>query len=332
MLYERRSVNDHCLTTLLARNVASTGWDDLPSQVQHEGKRALLNFVGTAISGSHERAIDLLLSSLAEHSGGRFATLIGRRERADALTASLINAASANIADFDDTHLPTVIHPTAPVAPALFALAQRQVVSGKQFLTSFAAGVELQCRIGNALSPLHYQRGWHITATCGVLGAAAASAHALGLDDRQVAFALGSAATQSCGIVESLGSMAKSLGIGNASRNGLWSALLAERGFTASPTALEGAQGFLTAMRGDADAAVVLGRLTQQAPWGACWELSSNTYKPYPCGVVINPVIDACLQLREGTVPPRRVNRASGRHRQPAPRAARRPPEHHDRA
>src|SRR5690606_8646087 len=116
----------------------------------------------------------------------------------------------SNVFDFDDTHDPTIIHPTAPVAPVLFALAEQKPVPGRDLLHAFILGVEIECRLGNAISPEHYARGWHITATCGVFGASMAAGKLLGLDARQLVWALGSASSQASGLVETLGTMAKS--------------------------------------------------------------------------------------------------------------------------
>lgn len=291
-------MNGFHLTAELSRYVSQTGWPDLPVPVRHEAKRALLNFFGTAISGSQQPAIDIVLDSMRELTPSNAAAVIGRKERCDLLTASFLNAASANIADFDDTHIPTIIHPTAPIAPAILAISERQHLNGEAFLTAFVLGVEIACRIGLALSPSHYRKGWHITATCGVLGAAFASAKALALSPEATTWAAGNAATQSAGLVECLGTMSKSLGVGNASRNGLWSALLAQRGFEAPATTLEGAQGFFAVMGSGGDLAGIVEGL------GTRWEILNNTYKPYACGVVINPVIDACLELRRQLAAP----------------------------
>lgn len=193
--------------------------------------------------------------------------------------------------DFEDTHTRTIIHPTAPVAPALFALAESSRMSGEQLLLAFVLGVETECRIGNAISPWHYQRGWHITSTCGVFGAAAAAGKALGLNAKRMKWALGNASAQSSGLVETLGSMSKSIGVGNAARNGLLSALLAERDFSGPDQPLEGARCFLRVTGENPDFACITEGL------GEHWEIIANTYKPYPCGVVLNPVIEACLAL-----------------------------------
>ena len=280
------------VTQNLARFVVAARWDDIPDAVRHAAKRALLNVFAVALAGCRAGPVEIALQSLAEFSERRQATVIGRSERMDSLSAAFLNAASANAFDFDDTHVPTVIHPTAPVAPALFALAERRPVSGAELLLAFILGVELACRIGRAISPGHYTKGWHITATCGVFGAAAGAGTLLGLDERRMIWALGNAATQSCGLCECLGWPAKSIGVGNAARNGLWSALLAEKGFEGPPEPIAGVQGFLNAMAEPPDWAALTDGL------GETWELAQNAIKPYPCGFVIHPFLDVVLDWR----------------------------------
>ena len=280
------------VTQNLARFVVAARWDDIPDAVRHAAKRALLNVFAVALAGCRAGPVEIALQSLAEFSERRQATVIGRSERMDSLSATFLNAASANAFDFDDTHVPTVIHPTAPVAPALFALAERRRVSGAELLLAFILGVELACRIGRAISPGHYTKGWHITATCGVFGAAAGAGTLLGLDERRMIWALGNAATQSSGLCECLGWPAKSIGVGNAARNGLWSALLAEKGFEGPSEPIAGVQGFLNAMAEPPDWAALTDGL------GETWELAQNAIKPYPCGFVIHPFLDVVLDWR----------------------------------
>jgi 2-methylcitrate dehydratase PrpD len=275
----------------LARFAATTLSSRVPAEVRHEAKRSLVNFFATALAGSRDPAVRAAEAVFAGFRAGDGCTVIGRPGRTDARHAASLNAMSGNVFDFDDTHLPTIIHPTAPVAPALFALAQTRRVGGEQLLDAFAIGVDVECRLGNAVSPWHYQRGWHITSTCGVFGAAAACGRLLGLDERRMLWALGHASAQSSGLVETLGSMSKSIGVGNAAANGLLAALLAAQGFEGPDQPLEGPRGFLRVMGQDADLDAVTGGL------GEHWELLANTYKPYPCGVVLNPVIEACLNF-----------------------------------
>jgi 2-methylcitrate dehydratase PrpD len=276
----------------LARFVADTGWQDVPDRVRHEAKRALLNFFAVAIAGCRTGPVEMALASLAEFSGGRQATVVGRSERIDALSAAFLNGAGANVFDYCDTHLPTVVHPTAPVAPALLALAELRRVTGQDLLLAFVLGFEIECRVGGAVSPGHYPRGWHITSTCGVFGSAAGAAKLLGLDARQIVWALGNASTQSAGLCECLGWPAKSLSVGNAARNGLWSALLAQKGFEGPAEPIAGAQGFLAAMGEPPNWAALTDSL------GTTWELNDNSIKPYPCGFVIHPLLDCALDWR----------------------------------
>jgi 2-methylcitrate dehydratase PrpD len=186
-----------------------------------------------------------------------------------------------------------VIHATPPVAAVVLSVARKQKVSGTELLHAFVLGVETSCRMGNAVMPGHYERGWHITSTCGVFGATAAAAKLLRLDERQAASALGIAATQASGLVEVLGSMARVLNAGFAARNGLAAARLAASGFEGPRAPIEGLRGFVNVFGGSAD----LSQLTQRL--GERWEMDQVAYKPYPSGVVLHALIDACLEHRE---------------------------------
>jgi 2-methylcitrate dehydratase PrpD len=264
----------------LARFLAQARWEDVPAAVRQEAKRAILNILGCMLAGQREAAVKLLAKTLG---GGR--NLPNR---------GAMLAAAANALDFDDTHLPTVIHPGAPVAGALFALAKARSVSGQELLHAYILGVETACRVGNAVSPGHYEHGWHITGTCGVFGAAAAAAKLLKLDEKQFLSALGIAATQAAGLVEMLGSAARVLNAAFAARNGLTAVLLAAQGLEGPAQPLEGDRGFVRVFGGSRK----LGALTEGL--GKQWALREVAYKPYPCGVVLHALIDACLQLREG--------------------------------
>jgi 2-methylcitrate dehydratase PrpD len=285
------------VTKSLSQFVAGTQWDAVPSGVRREGVRGLLNFVGCALGGARDEAMEIAIKVLAPFFGAPQAVVIGRGERPDTLNAAFLNAVSANVLEYDDTHLGTVMHPAAPVAPGLFALAELRPVSGRELLHAFIVGVETSCRVGLAVMPTHYRRGWHITATCGIFGAAAACARLIRLDASRTAWALGHAATQSASLVESLGSMSKSLGVGNAAKNGLAAALLAEGGFTGPERPIEGRYGFAAVTSDSADLATITDKI------GERWEVLNNAYKPYPCGVVLFPVIDACLELRARHMP-----------------------------
>ncbi|MCB1745137.1 MAG: MmgE/PrpD family protein, partial [Gammaproteobacteria bacterium] len=268
------------VSPLLAEFIEQTPFQALSPEVVHEAKRSLLNFVAGALSVADYPEIDATVATLAPYAAGGACGLIGRSERLDPLNAAFVNAVSANLLDFDDTHLQTVIHPSAPVAPPAFALSEVHGCSGQVLLRAFALGAEIECRLGNSVSPGHYARGWHITATCGVFGAAVASGCLLGLDVNQMAHALGIAASQSCGLVENLPRAAKNVAVGNSARNGVLSALFAQRGFEAAPTAIDGRFGWARAC-GDTPR---LDAISDEL--GSRWELLANTYKPYPCGIV----------------------------------------------
>ncbi|HEY4168971.1 MAG TPA: MmgE/PrpD family protein [Reyranella sp.] len=279
-------------TETLARFVVDTQWEEIPAETRHEAKRALLNFFAVALAGCRTEPVAMALKVMAQFSGGREATVVGRRERIDALSAAFLNAAGANVFDYCDTHLPTVVHPTSPLAPAVLAMAELQRVTGPEFLTAFVLGFEMECRIGAAISPGHYPKGWHITSTCGVFAAAAAAGKLLGLGVQPMVWALGTAATQSAGLCECLGWPAKSVSVGNAARNGLWSALLAAQGFAGPPEPLAGAQGFFAVMDEPVDWSGLLDGL------GTDWQVANNSIKPYPSGFVIHPLLDLALDWR----------------------------------
>ncbi len=273
--------------------VADADGAALPPHVLHEGKRSLVNFFGCAIGAGRAAACDTLVRVLRTFGAGDQSTLLGRPDRLGPPEAAFVNAISSNLLDYDDTHLPTVIHPTAPVAAPLLAVAEARGLGGRAVLEAFVLGAEVECRIGSAVSPGHYARGWHITATCGVFGAAAAVSRLLRLSPAQTWHALGIAASQSAGVVENLATAAKNVGIGSAARNGILAALLAEAGYEAAPAALEGRLGWAQASGGGDGWAEAMAGL------GTHWELLANTYKPYPCGIVMHAVIDACLALRQ---------------------------------
>jgi 2-methylcitrate dehydratase PrpD len=280
------------ITRTLAGFVVGHKSSDVPQPVRHEAARSFLNWMGCAVGASRHETVECALAALAEFSGPAEATVLGRRDRLDIMQAALMNGITSHTFDFDDTHLKTVIHPSGPVASAILALAERQPVSGEAFLHAFILGVEVECRIGNSVYPQHYDVGWHITGTAGVFGAAAAAGKLLGLNEQQMVWALGIAATQSSGLREMFGTMCKPFHPGNAARNGLLAALLAQQNFTSSNQGIEAQRGFAhvlsTAFRPE--------EITERL--GKTWEISLNTYKPFACGIVIHPIIDACIQLR----------------------------------
>jgi 2-methylcitrate dehydratase PrpD len=279
-------------TQILADFVAthpSKGWSDA---VEHEAQRTLLNYLGCAIGASRHPTFEAALAALSELAPAPQATLFGRHERVDIASAAMMNGIASHTFDFDDTHLKTIIHPAGPVASAALALAEHTGASGRQLIDALILGVDVSCRVGNAIYPDHYDRGWHITGSAGMLGAAAACARLAGLDAQRTAMALGIAASQPVGIREQFGTMAKALHPGAAARAGLVSALLAKHGYTASPRALEAPRGLLPTYSDKCDWSEI------SAALGERFEIAFNTYKPFACGVVIHPAIDGCVQLR----------------------------------
>jgi 2-methylcitrate dehydratase PrpD len=279
------------ISSILSKFIFETEYEHIPASVIHEAKRSLINFFAVCLAAGTDDTISKAIQVYQSFSSNSCANVIGRNIKTDILNAAALNAMAANVFDFDDTHIPTIIHPTAPVAAALFALSQHLRLNGREFLLAHVLGVDIECRIGNAVSPQHYSRGWHITSTCGVFGAASATGKALSLNVNQLLWALGNASVQASGLVETLGTMSKSISVGNAARNGLLSALLANNDFSGPDLPLEGERGFLNVYGQELDFDALQNHL------GIDWEIQKNTYKPYPCGVVLNPVIEACLEL-----------------------------------
>ena len=280
-------------TLALGRFVERSSATGLPADVVHEAKRAILNWVGCAVGASRHATVSRALGALRPFMGPPQATVLGRGERVDILHAAMLNGISSHTFDFDDTHLKTVIHPAGPVVPAILALSEERTVSGRDFLNAMVLGIEAECRIGNAVYPAHYDRGWHITGTTGVFGSAAASGKLLGLSDEQMVWALGLAATQPVGLREMFGSMAKSFHPGRAAQNGLTAAHLAARNFTTAAAGIEGKSGWANVL----STTQAYGEITEHH--GKTYEILLNTYKPFACGVVIHPTIDACIQIRQ---------------------------------
>jgi 2-methylcitrate dehydratase PrpD len=280
------------VTKFLAQKLVEARYEDIPDPVRKEAKRTLLNWAGCAIGGSHHEAVTIALAALTPFAGPAQATVLGRHERTDIVNAAFLNGAASHVFDFDDTHLKTIIHPAGPVASAILAYSEYAPVSGNDFLNALVLGVETECRLGNAVYPEHYALGWHITGTCGVFGAAAAMGKLLRLDEKQMANALGLAATQQTGLKIMFGSMTKSFHPGRAAQNGMMAALLAAKGFTSSDKGLEGKDGWAGAISPKVKWEEVTGG------WGTRYEAALNTYKPFACGIVTHPSIDAIIQLR----------------------------------
>jgi 2-methylcitrate dehydratase PrpD len=279
------------ITGILAEFVAthpSGGWD---AAVEREAHRTLQNWLGCAIGASQHATALAALAAVQELAPAAQASILGRAERVDMGSAALLNGITSHTFDYDDTHLKTIIHPAGPVASAALALAEQRGASGRQFVDALVLGIDVSCRVGNMIYPDHYDRGWHITGSTGMLGAAAACSRLLGLDAAKTAMALGIAASQPIGVREQFGSMTKSFHVGGAARAGLMSALMARHGYTSSARALEAPRGLAQTYSAKCDWREIADQL------GERFEISFNTYKPFACGIVIHPAIDGCVQL-----------------------------------
>jgi 2-methylcitrate dehydratase PrpD len=286
------TMNDTEITKRLAGWVVDLTADQIPANVRAEGVRTFVNWLGCAVGGASHETVDKALDAVRMFSGQQHAQLLGRADRLDELHAAFLNGISSHVLDYDDTHLKTIIHPAGPVASAILAVGETRAISGRDFLTALIAGVEVECRIGNSVYPEHYDRGWHITGTAGVFGAAAATGKLLGLDRQQMSWAFGIAATQSSGLREMFGTMCKSFHPGRAAQNGAMAAFLAKAGFDSSERAIEAPRGWANVLSTKQDYSEIVDGL------GETWEAGLNTYKPYACGIVIHPAIDGCQQLR----------------------------------
>jgi 2-methylcitrate dehydratase PrpD len=280
-------------TQELARWLTDSTPDDIPADVVHEARRALVNIVGCALGGARHEAVAITIDALGPMFGAPAAAVLGRTDRADPLHAALLNGISSHVEDFDDTLPANYIHATSPVAAALFAYASANSVSGRDLVHAFVLGFETTSRLGNATYPAHYRAGWHSTGSVGVFGAAVAIGTLLGLDEAQMVWAIGLAGTQAAGVREQFGSMGKALHPGRAAQSGYGAALLARGGFTSGAHGIEGPRGWASVTSAEHDLRKVTDGL------GASWELHVNTYKPFPCGIVNHPAIDACIQLHD---------------------------------
>jgi 2-methylcitrate dehydratase PrpD len=281
------------VTQTLARYLVAAKFEDLPEAIRTEAARSLLNWVGVAVGGSRHEAVEIALATVAPFAGPPQAAVLGRKERLDIMNAVLLNGISSHVFDFDDTDLTTAVHPSAPVVPVLLALAEYRKVSGRDFINAMVLGIEAECRIARAVTPSMQDAGWHATGSVGAFGAAVAASKLLGLDETRMCHAIGLAATQPVGLREMFGSMTKSFHPGRAAQNGLLAALLAEKGYTSSLQGLEARRGWANVLSTKRDYAAIT-----EGP-GSHYEISRNSYKPFACGLVVHPVIDGCIQLRD---------------------------------
>ena len=278
----------------LATRIVALQYADLPPAAVHWAKVGILDTVGVTLAGSTEPAARLVAEVTATTAGPSL--IFGTTQRTTPLDAALVNGAASHALDFDDCNNTIGGHPSVPILPALFALADARGASGHDFINAYVAGFETETRIARGVHFHHYEKGWHPTATLGVFGAAAACARLLGLDAERTAVALAIAASFSSGIKANFGTMVKPLHVGHCTRNGLFAALLAEHGYTANPGALEHTQGFLELFNGagNYDAAKILDG------WADPLDIirPGIAIKQYPCCGSTHPALDVMLELR----------------------------------
>lgn len=279
------------LTRRLAAFFTDMDYADLPKEARKAARRGVLDWMGCALAGSPHPTVDILVGTLAALKSSGMAPVLGRNIRLGLREAALANGQMGHVLDFDDSHLDGVIlHASSPVLPALLAIAETRRISGRELITAYALAFEAGVRAGRA-APRHHAGGWHLTGTLGTIAAAVAVAKALQLDGERMANAMALAATQAAGMQQNRGTMAKSLHAGLAASNGLLAALLASNGYDGSDEILEGKRGFCRIYSSETDETALLDQL------GSRWEILRNGHKPYACGVVLHPAIDAMIGL-----------------------------------
>ncbi len=283
-------------TRTLLDFVSKTKADEVPAEVLHESMRCLIDHLGLAIAGAAEPAAAIAREQCRLLGGEPQATVLGTPHRLRLTDAALVNGIACHALDFDDTHVPTILHPTTPMYAAGTALAEWRGSRGIDLLAAHALGYELAARASNALYPEHYDAGWHMTGTTGALASATVAIRLLGLEGVTASHCLSIAATQAAGHREQFGTMTKPFHAGHAAQAGVWAGLLAAGGFTAAPDPLQGRRGMFAVMSSVSTPADLVDGL------GERWQIFDNGVKPYACGVVIHPAIDAVrdLAVRKG--------------------------------
>lgn len=274
---------------------------EVEAPAREAAARAFANVVGVSLGGVPLDASQSAMRAMLALGGPEQARIIGTHFAAPIDRVAVVDGVLAHVLDYDDTHLATILHPSAPVMSALLPLAEARGASGEEFLRAWIVGLEIGIRLALALGNEHYDRGWHVTGTAGGVAAAAACARLIGLEAPAFAHAIGIAATQANGHREQFGAMTKSLHVGISGQAGLLAALLAEQGFDASPTSLEGRRGLLQVIAPSPDP----GQLTDEL--GSTWRLLDNQLKPYASGVVTHPAIDGARALHDEGVSPDQV-------------------------
>jgi 2-methylcitrate dehydratase PrpD len=292
------------LTEYVGKFIASAKYQDIPQEVAELGKKSILDSLGLALAGSGAQT-GAICREYVEHLGicdGK-ASIIGSSKKTSPRFAAFVNGVSIHADDFDDTQLSAakdrvyglLVHPTVPVLPALLALAEGRTISGKDLMLAYHVGVEVECKIAEAISPRHYQDGFHSTGTCGPFGSAAACAKLLRFDLSKILNTFGLVASQSGGLRENFGTMTKPFQAGHAAESGLLAADLVALGWTAAEQILEAERGFFHAFGGSFDPGAIMDRL------GKPWTFASPgiSLKPYPSGSLAHPAMTELARLIE---------------------------------
>jgi len=292
------------LTDYVGRFVATTTYEEIPEHVIELGKKSILDGLGLALAGARAESGSISRKYVEQIGAcnGK-ATIIGSAQRTSPRFAALLNGISIHADDFDDTQLAgakdrvygLLMHPTVPVLPAIFALAEQRAVTGKEWMLAYHVGAEVECKIAEAISPRHYQDGFHTTGACGTFGSATACAKLLKFDLSKTLNTFGLAASQSGGLRENFGTMTKPFQAGHAAESGLVSAELVALGWTAAEQILEADRGFFHAFGGSYDASAIMDRL------GKPWTFASPgvSLKPYPSGSLTHPAMTELAKLIE---------------------------------
>jgi 2-methylcitrate dehydratase PrpD len=309
----------HAVTDEVAGFVVSTQSRDIPKDVAHLGKRSVLDGIGLALAGAASDCGHIAhqyLESMGIPATESGCTVIGGKLRLPARFAAFANGLAIHADDYDDTQLAVakdrvyglLTHPTAPALPPALALAERDRRSGADLMLAYQIGVEVECKVAEAILPRHYQHGFHSTATCGSIGAAAGAAKMLGLDREATRRALSIGATQAGGLRENFGTMTKPFHAGRAAENGVTAAEIAELGFTASPNGLEADRGFFRAAGGGYSPEMIMGKLGN--PW--TFHFPGVSIKPHPSGSLTHPGMAVMMELiRKHDIKPGRVKRVA---------------------
>ncbi len=280
------------VTERLARYVLETSYPSFPKEVVHQGKRCFLDLLGVALGGAKQPLSKILVKMVKDFGGQPQATILGHGLKTNVMNAALVNGAMAHALDYDDTHSGSLGHPSAPLIPAVLAVAEWKGLSGKSALEAFILGFEVETRIGLGMGMKHYDRGWHATSTFGRFGAAVAAGKLLGLSLEEMKIALGLAGTQAAGLRLVFGTMTKPFHPGKCAFDGVLSAILAQRGFTCAPNIIEGKKGYWEVLGDDSNLEPMVKDL------GKKYEVLKNTFKPYAACLLTHPTIDAILEMR----------------------------------